>query len=85
MKFNKDEIRTITELLIKILKNDMHEQILTDDFHEFINELKDHIKQIKQISINITDEIVHEEPPVFLKKGRGRPRKIIHEQILEGY
>jgi len=80
MKFTKDEILTITELLIKILKNDMHQQKLTDDFHEFINELKEHIKEIKQISINITDE----EKPI-IKRGRGRPRKIIHEQILNGY
>lgn len=84
MKFTKDEILTITELLIKILKHDMHQQTLDDDFHEFINEMKEHIKQIKQISINITDEIVHEEP-VVIKKGRGRPRKIVQEQILEGY
>ena len=33
---------------------------------------------------NISDEIVHEEPPV-IQKGRGRPRKIAQEQILEGY
>ena len=84
MKFTKDEILTITELLIKILKNNMHQQTLNDDFHEFINEWKQHIKDIKQISINITDEVVHEEP-VVIKKGRGRPRKIVHEQILEGY
>ena len=84
MKFTKDEILTITNLLIKILKNDMHQQTLDDDFHEFINDMKEHIQNIKQISINITDEIVHEEPAV-IKKGRGRPRKIVHEQILEGY
>ena len=85
MKFTKDEILTITELLIKILKNDMHQQTLNDDFHDFINEMKEHIKDIKKISINITDEVVHEEP-VVIKKGRGRPRsKPIEEQILEGY
>jgi hypothetical protein len=84
MKFTNDEILTITELLIKILKHDMHQQTLDNDFHEFINDMKEHIKNIKQISINITDEIVHEEP-VVIKKGRGRPRKIVHEQILEGY
>ena len=62
----------------------MHQQTLDDDLHEFINDMKEHIKNIKQISINITDEIVHEEPPV-IQKGRGRPRKIVQEKILEGY
>ena len=74
MKFTSDEILQITELLIKILKDDMHQQKLTDDFHDFINEMKEHIKDIKAISINISDEVVHEEQPI--KRGRGRPRKI---------
>jgi hypothetical protein len=85
MKFSKNEILQISNLLIKILKNDMHQQTLNDDFHEFINEMKEHIKDIKKISINITDEVVHEEP-VVIKKGRGRPRlHPVKEPILEGY
>ena len=38
----------------------MQQQTLDDDFHEFINEMKEHVEQIKQISMIINDEIVHE-------------------------